>query len=327
MKNILKISLVAFIVFGLSSCLKDKDYDEFRVGLNPASISDKPIIEIVNGGLSNFKKQVLSADIAKTRDTNSFTISYINGGLTAPEDINVTIAYDAAALTRYNTANPSTQFAKLPDSTYTIPKTTITLKKGEVLSALVDIITFPSKIDGSKLYMLPIIITSTSSSNVIISGNNNIIYYHIIGNPLSGKYNIVGTRYNYTGSATWSGPPAPIPTNFVSTNNLTPLSPKTASALDGQAVTASFSNLGFGSGFEYGYVLTGDATFANLTLGYNTEFSSANQIKVSVITDYNYIGAGTAASPKPTFHLYTLYNNSAAGTGNDRLIDEIFTHQ
>jgi hypothetical protein len=325
MKKLLTIlTASSFILF--VSCSKDKGYDSSEYGLNPTDLNGRPIVQILEGGLVNYGAQVLAADIAKAKDTSRFTIAYFDKDLPAAEDVSVTIAYDAAALTKYNAANPSTQFSKLPDSTYNIPKTTIIVKKGQKLSPLVDIVTFPSKIDGSKLYMLPITITSTSVSNAVISGNNSTIYYHIIGNPLSGKYNIVGTRYNYTGSATWSGPPAPIPT-WVSTTNLTALSPKTASALDGQAVTASFSNLGFGSGFEYGYVLTGDATFANLTLGYNTEFTSANQLKISVITDYNFIGAGTAAAPKPTFRLYTLYNNSAAGTGNDRLIDEIFTHQ
>jgi hypothetical protein len=325
MKKLLTILTVSGLILFVS-CSKDKGYDGFEYGLNPTELNGRPIIQILEGGLVNYGAQVLAADIAKTQDTSRFTIAYFDKDQPASEDVTVTIAYDAAALTKYNAANPSTQFSKLPDSTYSIPKTTITVKKGQKLSSSVEVITFPSKIDGSKLYMLPLTITSTSVSNAIISGNNGTIYYHIIGNPLAGKYDVVGTRYNYnSGPVSWAFPaPFPSPTNTV---NITASNPvKVASAVDGQTINLDIANIGIGV-LDYQYVITGDATFANITLDYNSVFLAVDQVKFSKVVTYSFIGSGTAANPKPTFRLITHYNNAAAGTGNDRIMDETFTHQ
>ncbi len=325
MKYILKFSLFAFIGFGLSSCLKDKDYDVFKVGLNPASISDKPIIEIVNGGLGNFSKHVLSVDLGKTQDTSSYSVSFINGGLTAPEDINVSFAYDAVAFTKYNAASTNIQFEKLPDSTFSFPKTSVTIKKGQKISELVNFIVFPAKVDPSKIYLYPVTITTTSSTNGLISGNNATFYFHIIGNALAGKYNVIGTRYNYVGSVSYAGPTgsnANIPAGFISTNNLTGV--KTASALDGQSITMSFSNLGFGSGFEYGYIFLGaNPSFTSIITDYNQAILTGNTIKLS--TTFNYLPP--TSIQKPAFRVITHYNNSPTGTVNDRIIDEYFVKQ
>jgi hypothetical protein len=325
MKKLLTILTAAGLII-FASCSKDKGYDSSEYGLNPTDLNGRPIVQILEGGLVNYGAQVLAADIAKAKDTSRFTIAYFDKDLPASEDVSVTIAYDAAALTKYNAANPSTQFSKLPDSTYSIPKTTIIVKKGQKLSPLVDIVTFPLKIDGSKLYMLPITITSTSVSNAVISGNNSTIYYHIIGNPLAGKYNVVGTRYNYNaGPIAWVFPaPYPTPTNTV---NITATNPvKTASAVDGQTIALDIANIGIGV-LDYQYLITADASFANISLDYNSVFLAADQVKFSKVVSYNFIGSGTAANPKPTFQVITHYNNAAAGTGNDRIMDETFTHQ
>ena len=325
MKNIFKFALVAFVGLGLSSCLKDEEFDASEVGLNAANIPNQPIIEIVNGGLSKFSSQVLSVDLSKSSDTNRFRFSYTDKGLTAPQDITVTFAYNAAALASYNASSTNIQFEKLPDSTFSLPKTTATIKKGAKLSELVDLIIFTAKVDPSKIYMLPISITTTSIGNSSISGNNAIIYFHIIGNALAGKYNVVGTRYNYAGSVAYSGPigtNANIPAGFTTTTNLAGV--KTASALDGQTVTLSFSNLGFGTGFEYGYIFRGaSAAFTAISTNYNAAILSANLIKLSAT--FNYLPP--TATQKPSFRVITHYNNSAAGTGNDRIIDETFVKQ
>ena len=325
MKNILKFALVACVGLTLSSCLKDEDFDEDKVGLNPASIIDKPIIEIVNGGLGNFSKHVLSVDLGKAQDTNRFKVSYNYKGLTAPEDINVAFAYNAAALASYNAGSTAIQFEKLPDSTFSLPKNSVTIKKGQKISDAVDLIIFTAKVDPSKIYLLPISITSTSIGNSSISGNNAIIYFHIIGNALAGKYTVTGFRYNYSGSVSYGGPTgnnANIPAGFASSTNLAGV--KTASAVDGQTITMSFSNLGFGTGFEYGYLFTGtNPAFTALNTSYNSAILSANAIKLS--TTFNYIPP--TATQKPAFRVITHYNNSAAGTGNDRIIDEYFVKQ
>jgi hypothetical protein len=155
--------------------------------------------------------------------------------------------------------------------------------------------------------MLPLTITDASGKN--LSGNQNTVYYHIIGNPLAGKYNTVGTRYNYGGSVGYSCG-SPIPGGYVSTN-ASP-TPKTASPVDSKTISIGYANLE-GNGYHYlvkidpanpnNAIVTSDATLAaNLTVTY-------------CVHTYDPV--------LKQFHILSWYNNGTA----DRIIDEVFTHQ
>lgn len=318
LKSLVAVMLLSITLF-FTSCVKNRN--DGAVDFSQLA----PIMQILEGGLAHFSASALLFPATDLKDSSGFHVNYA-ATTTAPKDIVVTLAYDAAALAAYNAANPTAQYAKFPDSIYKFTQTSVTIKAGQTYSDLVYITVYPNKIDPSKSYMFPISITD--AQGVKISGNFGTIYYHVIGNPLAGSYNLVGTRYNYLGSVPYGGPVgtnANIPAGFVSTTNLTALSPKTASPIDAQTVTMSFSNLGFGSGFEYGYLITGNATFSAITLDYNTAFLSNN----SSIDRFIVAGSYVPPSPtqKPAFRFITHYNNAATGGGNDRIIDEAFTHQ
>lgn len=326
MKNIFKFAFVAFVSFGLSSCLKDEEFDASEVGLNAANIPDQPIIEIVGGGVSRFSNHVLSVDLSKASDTNRFRFSYTHKGLAAPEDITVTFGYNAAALASYNASVTNIQFEKLPDSTFSLPKTTATIKKGEKLSEFVDIIIFPGKVDPSKIYLLPISITSTSKGNSLISGNNAIIYLNIIGNALAGNYTTTGRRYNYSGSVSWSGPPAPFPAGFTDGTTAAYNGTVSAVAVDGQTVKIVFGNVPDpapvgGSAFYY---ITGtNPAFTNITFTQGANFDAGYSNIDRYILNY----VPPTATQKPSFRLITKYNNATGGAGSDRIVDQTFTKQ
>ena len=55
-------------------------------------------------------------------------------------------------------------------------------------------------------------------------------------------------------------------------------SPKIAGAIDGDRVGMDFSNLGSQTSFNFQYVLTQIGNFSNISVGYNTEFTSGNSI-------------------------------------------------
>lgn len=318
--NKLAAILLASSALLLGSCVKNRN--DGAVDFSQLS----PIVQIVEGGMTNFSASALLFPGTDASDTAYFRVNYA-ATTTAPTDISVTLSYDAAALAAYNAANPTGQYEVFPDSIWlksAFPKT-IVIKAGQSYSDPVKLTVYPSKINTSKSYMLPITITSASGVN--ISGNFGTIWYHVIGNPLAGDYSLVGTRYNYSGSVPYSGPTsstnANIPAGFISTNNLTPLSPKTALPVNAATVTMSFSNLGFGSGFEYGYLITGNnAAFTSITLGWNAAFTSANSNIDGFIMSY------TAPTPtqKPKFRLVTHYNNALGGAGSDRIIDEDLVH-
>ena len=307
-KNFLSAACLILAILGLNACVKDRNpgYTDFS---NLA-----PTVSIVEGGLAKFNSQTLLFPGSDLSDTISFRINY--GATTvAPRDITVTLAYDAAALAAYS------NYVKFPDSIYAPFPTKVVIKKGQSYSELVKLVVYPNKIDPSANYMLPISIVD--AEGIVIASNFKTIYYHIIGNPLAGTYNLIGTRYAYVGSITWAGFPTPIPPP-ASTLNLTLAFPtKVAAAIDGQTIGIDFSNLG-GNGYQY--LVTADASFSSVSVAYNTAVLSGDVIKYSIIKDYSFIGAGTAASPKPTFRIITHYNNNGSGTGNDRILDELFTH-
>ena len=321
-KNFLPAACLILAIFGLNACVKDRNpgYTDFS---NLA-----PTVSIVEGGLGKFSSQTLLFPGSDVSDTISFRINYA-ATTVAPRDITVTLAYDAAAITSYNASDPSNpNYVKFPDSIYAPFPTKVIIKKGQSFSDLVKLVVYPNKIDPSINYMLPISIVD--AEGIVIASNFKTIYYHLIGNPLAGTYNVVGTRYNFSGGVTYSGPSsstnANIPTNYVSTTNLgTTLIPgvKVAAPIDGTTVTMSFSNLGFGSGFEYGYLITGVSNFTNISVSYNPAFTTNNTVKGTYLMSY------TPPSPtqKAQFRVVTHYNNNATGTGNDRIIDESFTHQ
>ena len=317
-KNLTAIMLVSAVVF-FSSCVKNRN--DGAVDFSQLT----PIMQIPEGGLKNFAASALLFDASHASDTATFRVNYA-ATTVAPADIVVTLAVNDAARLAYNAANPTGQYEKMPDSLFKFTQTSVTIKAGQSYSDIVKLAVYPNKIDQSKSYMVPISITNASGVN--ISGNYGTIYYHVIGNPLAGKYDLIGTRYNYSGQVTYAGPvgaSANIPAGFVSTTNLTALSPKTASPIDAQTVTMSFSNLGFGTGFEYGYLITGNPTFSAITYDFNTAVLSVN----SNINKYIVAGSYVPPSPtqKPAFRLITHYNNALGGAGNDRIIDEDLKHQ
>ncbi len=317
-KNLLAIMLLSNTLF-FTSCVKNRndgatDFSQLA-----------PIVQILEGGLKNFGASALLFPGTDLSDTAYFTINYA-ATTTAPADVAVTLAVDDAARMAYNAAHPLGQYEKMPDSLFKFTQTAVTVKAGQNYSSAVKFTVYPYKIDPAHSYMAAVSITSASGNN--ISGNFGTIYLHVIGNPLAGPYNLVGTRYNYTGTVSYAGPigaNANIPAGFVSTTNLTALSPKIALPVDAQTVTMSFSNLGFGTGFEYGYLITGSPGFSSITLDNNVAFNSGN----SSIDRFIFTGSYIPPSPtqKPAFHFCTHYNNAAAGGGNDRIIDEAFVHQ
>ena len=327
-KNLIAIMLVGSTVF-FASCVKDRnngapDFTQLQAVMQ--IINDKSG-NAASSGLDGFSAAALLLDNSAASDSAAFRINYAATG-TAPTDITVTLAYDAAALVAYNAAhpNPVNPYTKFPDSIYTFTQTTVVVKAGTNYSDLVKLYVKPNKIDITKNYMFPISITAAGGVN--ISGNYGTIYYHLIGNPLAGKYNLIGTRYNYVGTVAYAGPTGPttpnIPPGFSGTTNLTALSPKSAAPVDGQTITMSFSNLGFGSGFEYGYLVTGNATFSAITLGWNDAFISGD----SNIEGFTMSYVPPSPIQKPAFRFVTHYNNNPTpGAGNDRIIDEAFTHQ
>ena len=81
----------------------------------------------------------------------------------------------------------------MPDSLFTLISKTAVIKAGQ-RSAEFKVIFYPSKIDATENYALPV--TATNDGNIDISSNFGHIYFHAIGNPIGGAYSWDYDRYD-----------------------------------------------------------------------------------------------------------------------------------
>jgi hypothetical protein len=196
MKRI-SIAITSLLALSLASCLKDKPNTDFTSTQSQyvAEISTSNINSTPNapsGGLQYFSGATLSFIGAADLDTVWFTVN-IASDYPANKDIPVTLAVDNQALANYNAGGPPTTFTLFPDSTFSMPAKTGTIKAGQRLDTFY-VIFNTLKIDPTQSYMLPISITSAPGT--IISGNMGTIYFHVVGNPLAGVYTWNYTRWN-----------------------------------------------------------------------------------------------------------------------------------
>jgi len=156
------------IVLLFSSCLKDSPAVDFTtVGT---------IIEILppnGGGLENFDAAALEYD-----PTDEIDSADIDLNIASPKPLNksitITLAVDDGLRAAYNASN-GTDYEPMPDSVYSFPVKSGTIAEGERLDT-VRVIFYPSKIDSTKSYMLPVGIKDAQGETV--SGNFGDIYFH-----------------------------------------------------------------------------------------------------------------------------------------------------
>lgn len=164
----LYIALLALNILSLSSCLKDSPAVDFStVGT---------IIEILpvnGGGLENFGGAELNFASTDAIDSAAIVLN-----IASPKPLNrrLTISMGVSDSLRiaYNSNNPD-QYDAFPDSAYSFPVTSVTIAAGQRLDTL-PVYFYPSKIDTTKSYMLPVSIKDAQGE--IISGNFSTIYFH-----------------------------------------------------------------------------------------------------------------------------------------------------
>ena len=105
-------------------------------------------------------------------------ITQVSARLGAPAKQNVTVSYgfDASALQAYNAKN-GVNYQLLPEKYYSFSETQVTIKAGEVSSALVDLVIkpFDEGVDATKKYAIPISIVSASGADVLQASSSLMI--------------------------------------------------------------------------------------------------------------------------------------------------------
>lgn len=170
----------------LTSCLKDTTIN------SEGGLPNTPTtIQFTYSGL----EYVGQASILTAGVTDPITINMIvnvAGRSALSKDLAITVGVDDAKRVSYN-ATSDTKYEAMPDSSYSLPVKTGTIKAGKYLDTLA-VIFYPDKIDPTKNYMLPI--TLKDAEGQIIASNFSTYYYHTIGNPLAGNYNWDFHRWN-----------------------------------------------------------------------------------------------------------------------------------
>ncbi|HEY2348495.1 MAG TPA: DUF1735 domain-containing protein [Puia sp.] len=162
------IFLLSGIILLLSSCLKDTPAVDFS--------SVGTIIEILppnGGGLENFDAAALEFDPADDEASADIDLN-IASPKPLTKSLTITMAVDDGLRAAYNAAN-GTDYQPMPDSVYSFPVKSGSIAAGDRLDTL-RIAFYPSKIDTTKSYMLPVKISDAQGEN--ISGNFGAIYFH-----------------------------------------------------------------------------------------------------------------------------------------------------
>jgi len=187
MKEI-KIIFALFIAsLSLASCLK-KDVMNIDPANKTGNIVELQFIEngsgsTVNSGMQYFSGGALTYPGTDPIDTATYNISLAGPG-TLGNDLAVTVGVDATKILD-NYKSDSIKYELMPDSVYKFIETSATIKAGTRITPM-HIEFYPSKLDVTKSYMLPVVIKEAGGKT--ISSNFGIIYFHVIGNPIAGAY-------------------------------------------------------------------------------------------------------------------------------------------
>jgi hypothetical protein len=194
-KIIQKLFAILIVTLGLGSCLKKADMnidpDKTTANIVTLQFIENGSGSTINSGMQYFSGGALTYSASHDADTADYNVN-LAGPTTLGGDLNVTVAVDPTKVLD-NYASDSIPYELMPDSLYHLVSTTATVKAGERIAHM-QVIFYPSKINPTKSYMLPLVVKDASGQT--ISANYSTIYFHVIGNPIAGAYNWDFYRYN-----------------------------------------------------------------------------------------------------------------------------------
>lgn len=194
--NMAKIisGLVVMAAFGLTGCLKDKDYDNGLIqSTNNSNGTNENIIEIKLNASSSSNVLITSFNASNKDTTIDFVPVNLSTADPAPQDIHVTLKQNDQIVTDYNNAN-GTDFTVPDPSKFTVvnPGLVVTIPKGQHTGYL-QVKLNPGNFIGSD-WGLGYSIASVDNSKYVVSGNlqNGMVGFSI-KNKYDGHYKVTGT--------------------------------------------------------------------------------------------------------------------------------------
>ena len=295
----LSVLTSGFLLLMMAGCVKPNDatFTDF------STTGDVVILQ--SAGLSNFG----AASFNRGSDTVRFTVRVDLASASLPSSATtVGIAVDNAAITSYNTANPSPGYIVLPSANYKLLNSSLTIPAGQHY-AETTLEIYTKGLDPSVSYMLPVSIQNAGGKK--LSSNLNTVYYHSIGNPLAGTYTWDFTRFNSPdttaapGAGSFTGQTVSV-SPLGATTLLLPESYMQTFVSSSAGISLSFTNnAGVLSNFS---VSLSDQVKADIAAG---GFTLAT---APVLVGYNIVGNASTKYKGSTFRTYMVLINSSGGT-------------
>jgi Domain of unknown function (DUF1735) len=178
MKQIINIAVLVEVLFS-AGCLKDTSSTDFTTtGQTILQMEYPPAAQYFGfgSGLEYFTGCLLSYSSTDIADT---VIVYVNidGTHTLKTGLDLSIGSAGNSHLEDNYSKDSITYSTMPDSDYSIFPPSATIQAGFRLDTF-HVIFYPSRIDTTQNFMLPLTVTNTDGYPV--SGNFGIIYFHTI---------------------------------------------------------------------------------------------------------------------------------------------------
>jgi hypothetical protein len=175
MKN--KIFILISLLAGsllFNSCLKDKTGEDWT-----AALKGKMYAQVVNPGLQ-------SSTINNGAAAQTVKIA-LNIATDSPpsSDVTVTVAFDAAALTAYNTANGKS-FVLCPN--ISLKSANVVIPAGSRLGTVEVIVNSANLLSLTTAYVIPVSITGASAGVTVASNFKTTLVQVPVANPWEGQY-------------------------------------------------------------------------------------------------------------------------------------------
>lgn len=194
--NNMWLLLMAFMSVTVTSCLKDKGWEDGKYG----SVKNTEGEEWVSIPKASKGVNVIGIEAknqAQAIDLFQVSYDYVNP---ASSDITVTLKVNNSLVH----VNGQDSLA-LPSNSYTVPSLKVVIPAGKRLSDVLKISLSTNQIDPTKIYGIGFTIESTSSPSIKIPSNlKDVVFSFNIKNKYDGEYEVTGTMVDH-GSASLTG--------------------------------------------------------------------------------------------------------------------------
>lgn len=181
------LAILALMVVTFSSCLKEKYRTDFTT-----------VPDVVEQPFPGYVAQAI--DLTTEPQTIKIWVNLASVN-TRDKDLTVTITQDQAAIDAYNDAN-QTSYEAMPDSTFSIAATSVTIPAG-TREAFIPVTIYPAKIDLTVPYLLSY--TISDAQGVTIAENRKTTLVSVlVKNAYDGIYHAEGTMVHPSFPGTFS---------------------------------------------------------------------------------------------------------------------------